>query len=154
MSKSTTKYGLTYAEGTDVPDIAYWTKALADAVEAALVAQGVSDTGWVLVPITDGRITSYAVGSEPRYRIKNGVCTFVGQITTTTAGLIDSGLTWATLPAEARPLYQVSTVQQGSGDDRWAMVVRANGQVTAERWGPTTSPANVWLPFTASWVVG
>jgi len=155
MSKTTTKYGLTYPEGTDVPDIAYWTKALADATEAALIAQGISDTGWVLVPITDARIVPYAAGTEPRYRVKNGVCTFLGEIKTSTAGLIDSGLSWATLPAEARPgPVRVVTVQQGSGDDRWSLAITTGGLVSAERWGPSTSPAGVWLPFSATWVVG
>jgi hypothetical protein len=147
-------YGLRSPDLDDPVDPVLDLANLRDDVEATLVAEDVSDSGWATVAITDARIGVYAAGAEPRIRVKNGVAMFVGQVTTTTAGLIDSGLTWCTIPSYARPAYQVTTVQTGSGDDRWAMVIRTNGQVTAERWGPSTSPAGVWLPFTATFLVG
>lgn len=147
-------YGLVIPAADSPVDVVQDVTKLATSVENTLVANAVQDTGWTLLPITDARITSYAAGAEPRWRVRNGVCTITGQLTTSTAGLIDSGVTWATLPVQARPGYQMSAVQQGSGDDRWAMIVRTNGQMTAERWGPNTSPAGVWLPFTITYLVG
>lgn len=139
-----------YPDPASPPNAPAQIQALADAIDA-----DITDTGWQLVPIADARITAYGAGSEPRYRVKNGMCTITGQLTTSTAGLIDSGLTWCTnLAVVARPSLQMHSVQQGSGDDRWALIVKTNGGITAERWGPSTSPAGVWLPFTITYLVG
>jgi len=127
---------------------------LAGDVESTLSAEGIDDTGWVTLAWGDARLSTYVAGAEPRYRVKNGVCTIVGQATTTTAGLIDSGVTMLNLPAIARPLYRVPSVQQASGDDRWALIANSNGQVSAERYGPSSQGANVWLPFALTYLVG
>jgi hypothetical protein len=148
------KYGLRAPDLDDPVDPVLDLANLRDDVEATLIAQGVTDTGWVTLAWGDARLSTYTAGAEPRYRVKNGVCTIVGQATTTTAGLIDSGVTMLNIPAIARPLYRVPSVQQASGDDRWALIVNANGAVSAERYGPSTQGANVWLPFAVTYLVG
>jgi len=156
MSKSTTKYGLTYAEGTDVPDIAYWTKALADSTEAALTAKKVDLGSWTILALASG-VTVYTTGTDARLIVRNGWAHLVGEVKVSPDGALTSGggvtLLAAPLPAEARPAYRIAPQQASSGNNHWALVVTAAGVVSAERYGPSAHTAAAWLPFSASWPV-
>lgn len=45
------------------------------------------------------------------------------------------------------------SIQQGSGDAVWLVSVQANGMVRGERYRPSSTSSNIWLPFSFSYSI-
>ena len=64
--------------------------------------------------------------------------------------------TIATLPDGYRPIYDRVSIMQGSGINRWQLIVKSNGQLRAGRYGTTERlniPTSAWLPLCDTFVV-
>lgn len=64
-----------------------------------------------------------------------------------------------TLPIGYRPLYEVRTIEQGSGQNRFLLRIKTNGVVTAERYGIAQTSAqtintNSWLSCNSIFLTG
>lgn len=67
-----------------------------------------------------------------------------------------------TLPQQYRPGEAMRTIMQGSGANKWLLIINPNGTMTASRYGTdtwqqlsaqTASSAGTWLPFSFTYVV-
>lgn len=118
----------------------------------ALVADAV-------VPITDSRFRTYNSDTIPTVHRKGDVVEFFGALGS------DSVMTTATIagvmqiPAGFRPrgTYSRIVICQGSGTNRWDLVVNesgagsASGRVDVGRYAPGSSATNTWMPFALTW---
>ncbi|KUM29367.1 hypothetical protein AQ436_06665 [Arthrobacter sp. EpRS66] len=103
-----------------------------------------------LVTLTDtANFAAYAAGQEPRAVKKAGFVTITGAMRLLTAGYIDSGAgrVFGKLPAGMEPggNTTLAFVSQASNNDRFSLLVTADGRVGASRYGPASSPVNAWL---------
>lgn len=122
------------------------------------------DTGWLPITITDSANFVEWSNSQPMQVRRIGqVVTIRGAVRCTTANYI-IGTTqreFARVPSgygfepDGGQENAASVVCQGSGNNRWHLTVTAGGILRAARYGPaTTHNNNLWMPFTATWIVG
>ena len=97
--------------------------------------------------------------AQPKYKVCGSVITVTGALTPTeafvsnaTETIIASGI-----PEAYCPQYAQYTICQGSGMNRWTLSVKANGDLSLQRYGTsaaitdTTVNAGAWLPFTLTY---
>lgn len=115
------------------------------------------DTGWQFVQDAEflNGFTAYTGGTaqRPRYRRVGRVVHLFGACSPPAGATINSASATSmfTLPAGFRPIYDFRTLCQGSGSNKWLLVVGDNGQCTAARYGTndyaSSITGNEWLPF-------
>lgn len=112
------------------------------------------DSGWIYAELTS-QFTVYNndESSKPQYRKIGKVVEIIGIVTPTSSTSED---TIFTLPIGFRPKTFYSAIMQGSGNNKWQLIVRETGIVSFGRYG-TTSTINAspgtWLPFQAIFMV-
>lgn len=112
------------------------------------------DSGWIYAELTS-QFTVYNndESSKPQYRKIGKVVEIIGVVTPTSS---TSEGTIFTLPIGFRPKNFYSAIMQGSGNNKWQLIVRETGIVSFDRYG-TTSTINAspgtWLPFQAIFMV-
>ena len=112
------------------------------------------DSGWIYAELTS-QFTVYNndESSKPQYRKIGKVVEIIGVVTPTSSTSED---TIFTLPIGFRPKTFYSAIMQGSGNNKWQLIVRETGIVSFGRYG-TTSTINAspgtWLPFQAIFMV-
>jgi hypothetical protein len=113
--KTTTNYGFEYPEGGDTPDLGYWNKRLADAVDAALLAAA-GDTGWVDVTVSSGFVPQAGTEKPQVRRIGKVVFTRGGWLTGAGNGITAANSTYnvGTVPAGFRPVGAPTVGAAGS----------------------------------------
>ena len=108
------------------------------------------DSGELPLSIASG-FTFYNSQSECWYR-KIGKIVEINASLKPTADISNGGndKVMFTIPAGFRPKANVDTVCQGSGSNKWLLIILANGTGIIERYGTTSSitvPSGCWLPF-------
>jgi len=114
-----------------------------------------SDSPWIKVTYGSG-ISTYNGYADVRVKRFGKVVQMRGHVTNSTS--------WTTLktiftvPEGFRPSSQVSIVQQGSGSNRWVLLVRLDGTCTADRYSNNTTMSNTvptgsWLCVQATWII-
>ncbi|ROR28096.1 ReqiPepy6 Gp37-like protein [Mobilisporobacter senegalensis] len=121
------------------------------------------DTGWQFVQDEDFQngFISYSAGAaqRPRYRKVGLTVHLFGACSPPAGATINSGsaTTMFTLPEGFRPSYDFRTLCQGSGSNKWLLVVGQNGNCTAARYGTDAYAPNItgneWLPFSVCFLV-
>lgn len=147
----------------------------ANGVYAVIVGNGTSDSNrsnaltvdWdgnvthgVDVPWTNLQLASsvepYSDGQTPRYRKWGPVVQVLGAVKLKSNQSAGFNVNIGTLPSGCRPLTQVATVCQGSGNDTWLCNVSAGGVMNIERYrnGGTSAAAttSTWLPFSITFL--
>lgn len=98
----------------------------------------------------------YVTGVLPRYKRCGDIVYLEGEVSPS-ASITGSNnqYTICTLPEDCRPSRKVCQLCQGTGVNKWLLVVNTNGKVTFSRYG-TNALANattsVWLPFSVSFM--
>lgn len=98
----------------------------------------------------------YVTDVLPRYKRCGDIVYLEGEVKPT-ASITGSTTqyTICTLPEDCRPSRKVCQLCQGTGVNKWLLVVNTNGNVTFSRYG-TNALANaetsVWLPFSVSFM--
>ena len=107
--------------------------------------------------MTYGRnIEPYSSGQECMVRKIGNIVHIKGILTNKDAWTTHSSM--VIIPEGFRPTINTSTVQQGSGSNRYCANIRPNGTVQAERYSnnetmSNTVPIGSWLNLFASWMV-
>lgn len=111
-----------------------------------------NDSGWIDLTITN-TFKNYNNDNNNRPRVRKigklvevrGIITPVNEIPA------NQDTTIGTLPSGYRPsTCQVVQIYQGSGQNRWALVVNTSGVLVFQRYGTTSNiaiPSGAWLPF-------
>ena len=115
--------------------------------------------GWEALTLTSA-FKNYNNNSAfaPKIKIEGNVVTIKG-IVSPVNDITNTSVenTMFTIPEKYRPISMpMHQVCQGSGMNRWIMIVAIGGNVTMSRYGTTemvTAPANCWLPFTITYLV-
>lgn len=113
----------------------------------------VNDTGWVNCSLGYG-IAQY--GAAPAAQVRR-----IGKIVHL-RGCVKNTTTWTehnsiiTIPDGYRPSYQETFVMQGSGSNRFTLIVNQNGVCYAQRYSNNTTMSNTvgvgsWLNLYATW---
>lgn len=116
----------------------------------------VSDTGWVNCSLGYG-IVQY--GEAPAAQVRR-----IGKIVHL-RGCVKNNTAWTehnsiiTIPAGYRPTYQETFVMQGSGSNRFTLIVNQNGVCYAQRYSNNTTmsntvPIGAWLNLYATCFLG
>lgn len=140
------------SSGITTPDLTVEGNISAD---GTIRSSNVYDSGWVDCNYGNG-IYSYDNNSWNQVQVRkvNG--------TVFIRGVIGNKTTWQThdslltFPKEYAPQKESRFVMQGSGSNRWLLVVRTDGICKAERYSNNTTtsntvPLNSWLNVFASW---
>ena len=118
------------------------------------VAHGV-DIPWTNLQLASS-VEPYSDGWTPRYRKWGPVVQVLGAVKLKSNQSAGFNVSIGTLPSECRPLVQVATVCQGSGNDTWLCNVSAGGVMNIERYrnGGTSAAAttSTWLPFSITFL--
>lgn len=139
----------TFAPSSHTHDDRYYTETEINAK--------IGDSGWVNCTLGNG-ISQYGSGHPAAQVRKIGNIVFL-------RGIVTNSTTWTThdsiitIPSGFRPAYSVDIVQQGSGSNRFNLIVSVSGPCKAERYSNNTTisntvPLNSWLNLYGSWLVG
>lgn len=100
-------------------------------------------------------------GTFKAYRVGN-VVTLTGAASVNRAITLNTTeQVMATLPVQYRPLDAIRVIMQGSGANKWLLIINPDGTMTASRYGTdtwqqlssqTSSGAGTWLPFSVTYV--
>lgn len=125
-------------------------KALKDYIE---------DTGWIDIQIFGTNIKLYNSSSKCQIRRVGKVVQLRATLTSTaTLAISDTEeYTLLTIPDGFVPSFNVSSIQQGSGSNRWRMIVYPDGKVTLSRYSNNANtgnnvPATSFLPIGETWL--
>lgn len=118
------------------------------------VTHGV-DVPWTNLQLASS-VEPYSDGQTPRYRKWGPVVQVLGAVKLKSNQSAGFNVNIGTLPSGCRPLTQVATVCQGSGNDTWLCNVSAGGVMNIERYrnGGTSAAAttSTWLPFSITFL--
>ena len=118
------------------------------------VAHGV-DIPWTNLQL-ESSVESYSDGWTPRYRKWGPVVQVLGAVKLKSNQSAGFNVSIGTLPSGCRPLVQVATVCQGSGNSTWLCNVSAGGVMSIERYrdGGTSAAAttSTWFPFSITFL--
>lgn len=133
----------------------------ADTVEGSIITSdinGDSCVDWYMLDVT-AEFTPYTEDSTPRCRKVGAVVNVQGVLKPTTSFTSSStgvAMTASGLPEGFSPKFDIVTVCQGTGMNRWALRIRSDGILYMERYGGTsyaTVPDTAWLPFNVTYFV-
>lgn len=99
----------------------------------------------------------YSAGSTITARKSGAFTTVSGVVTLNNSSSHITGNTernFITLPTNFRPKDQLFQVCQGSSTDKWLLVIRTDGTMSASRYDRNFSGYNPWLNFTATYYSG
>ena len=136
-----------------------------ETLQKELEKQKVKDTGWITVNTFFNGCTHYGESSKVRVRQYGNVVSIIGTIgnskvlSTKSTGKGLPVVEMFKLPDEIEvPMENIRFVQQGSGLNRFSLVINYNDRtVNIERYGTTSVidvPVNQWLNVTCSYMVG
>lgn len=136
-----------------------------ETLQKELEKQKVKDTGWITVNTFFNGCTHYGGNSKVRVRQYGNVVSIIGTIgnskVLSTKSTSDGFpiVKMFKLPDEIEvPMEDIRFVQQGSGLNRFSLVIDYNARtVNIERYGTTSVidvPVNQWLNVTCSYMVG
>ena len=118
------------------------------------VTHGV-DVPWTNLQLASS-VVAYSSGQTPKYRKWGPVVQVIGAVKLKSNQSAGFNVDIGTLPSGCRPLVQVATVCQGSGNDTWLCNVSAGGVMNIERYrnGGTNAAAttSTWLPFSITFL--
>nr|DAZ19203.1 MAG TPA: hypothetical protein [Caudoviricetes sp.] len=136
-----------------------------ETLQKELEKQKIKDTGWITVDTFFNGCTHYGASSKVRVRQYGNVVSIIGTIgnskvlSTKSTGNGLPVVEMFKLPDEIEvPMEDIRFVQQGSGLNRFSLVINYNTRkVSIERYGTTSVidvPVNQWLNVTCSYMVG
>lgn len=126
-----------------------------DTVHAWKKFEATDDTGWKDLSLSSDFIL-YGSSSKLQYRKIGKTVEVVGTVKPANELDANTDYTIATLPDGYRPIYDRVSIMQGSGINRWQLIVKSNGQLRAGRYGTTERlniPTSAWLPLCDTFVV-
>lgn len=114
------------------------------------------DTGWVDCSMGNGISPHTGAYNRPQVRKIEKIVHLRGAVTNSTAWQIHNNI--ITIPAGFRPSGNENILQQGSGSNRYLLVVQTNGVCNAQRYTNNTTmnntvPTGSWLCMHGSWFV-
>lgn len=115
-----------------------------------------NDSGWKDLTLTSAFKKTNNVTQDPVYKKVGKMVQVTGAVTPTAEIAANQTTKIATLPVGFRPSHDVNVLCQGSGMNKWLVVVQPSGAVNVERYGTTTNsaiPLNAWLPFNVTYFV-
>lgn len=123
------------------------------------VTSGTYDSGWVDIEWTsDFKDYSDLPYNGAQVRRIGNIVYLRGVAAPTNAIQGSTAITvMGNLPSQFRPDINVQFVCQGSGVNRYMLVVYTNGNFGPSRYGTTETsdiPTSAWLPFNVSYVAG
>ena len=118
-------------------------------------------TSWYTLAYSD-YFTNYAENwVQPRVKLCGNVAQVFGIITVIPNRTVPAGasvnITRSAMPAKYRPSYNIASLQQGSGTNRWTLLVNGDGTLTLERFCSGSGVAlsissGEWLPFSCTYI--
>ena len=120
--------------------------------------ENISDSGWQNVVFKSG-FSNYSSTNPMRYRRIGKIVHLEGIIKNTSAFTPNTGTTIvATIDDPyCRPTYSQYTLMQGTGANRFLLIINSDGTIGISRYGTTTTStqveANSWLHTNASWMI-
>lgn len=122
-----------------------------DGYEEVIEDETEDDTGWQRVTLTS-YFKPYNNNEEytPVYRRVGKLVEVKGTLSPSSAQEAGWTATMFTLPDGFRPSQVVSVLCQGSGQNKWQLMVNPNGEVVMDRYSGTSNvaiPATAWLIF-------
>lgn len=128
-----------------------------DGYEEVIEDETEDDTGWQEVTLTS-YFKPYNNNEEytPVYRKVGKLVEVKGILSPSSAQSAGWTATMFTLPEGFRPSQVVSVLCQGSGQNKWQMMVNPNGEVVMDRYSGTSNVAihaTAWLIFQAMFFV-
>ena len=117
--------------------------------------ESMDNTGWQDLALTS-QFSLYSDSSSLRYRKIGKTVEIIGTVKPAEELDANTDYTIATLPSGYRPKADRVMIMQGSSMNRWQLIVKANGQLRAGRYGTTERlniPTSAWLPLCDTFVV-
>ena len=120
--------------------------------------ENISDSGWQNVVFKSG-FSDYSSTNPMRYRRIGKIVHLEGIIKNTSAFTPNTGTTIvATIDDPyCRPTYSQYTLMQGTGANRFLLIINSDGTIGISRYGTTTTSTQVeagsWLHTNASWMI-
>ena len=117
--------------------------------------ESMDNTGWQDLALTS-QFALYSDSSSLRYRKIGKTVEIIGTVKPAEELDANTDYTIATLPSGYRPKADRVMIMQGSSMNRWQLIVTANEQLRAGRYGTTERlniPTSAWLPLCDTFVV-
>lgn len=148
-------YGTVYPWSGSTHNLGGWNRRWKSVYVDYINGYGVTE--WANLATTSA-FTEYNAGSSPRYKSFGATVSIEGVLKPTSSFTSSStgiAMTEA-LPSGFRPPFDIVTVCQGSGMNRWTLRLRTDGILYCERYGITdyaVVPDTAWLPFNVTYLV-
>lgn len=113
-----------------------------------------TDSGWQTCTLKSGYVV-YTSGTNLRVR-KVGKVVQISGVVKNSSALSSSSGTFATIPTGYRPHHNINHICQGTGMNKWALVVNPGGDLKFFRYGADSlaNPGSgTWFPYTLTYLV-